>query len=369
MDGEAHQETEGGRLMLKVNTSILTTGMILAKPIFDHQGKLLIDKGAKVKKSYIDKLLQYKIDTIYIHWNRECDPKLTEIITEETKTKALNLVKESINSIHIAQNLNVQKLEAVISDIIGEIMLDKGLLINLTDIRTIDDYTFGHSVNVCILALIMGLALNYEKIALKNLGLGAILHDIGKVYINNSYLNKPDLLTDEEYNEVKRHVIIGYDTVKNMEGINQEIAWIIRDHHERYDGKGYPNGLYGKQIHEFSRIVAICDVYDALTSNRVYRSGIPSHQAIEYLISMGNHQFDFDLVKVFLKNFCIYPIGTIVKLQSGEEGVVVRTCECYPTRPVIKVLRDLHGNPVRKSTQIDLTKNLNNGIIQIMKAI
>lgn len=355
--------------MLKINTSILTPGMVLAKPIYDAQGKLLIDRNIKLKKLYIDKLIQYKIETVYISWDKENLSGVSEMITEETKLQTLKVIKETVNSISITKHIDLRKLETVITDIIGEFMSDKGILLNLTDIRSIDDYTFGHSVNVCILSLIMGIALNYDKESLKVLGVGALLHDIGKVQISSDILNKPGILTDMEYEEIKKHSFFGYGMVKNIEGIKKEIAWIIRDHHERYDGNGYPNGLWGQNIHVFSRIVAICDVYDALTSNRIYRSGIPPHQAIEYLIAMGNHQFDYNLVKIFLRHICIYPIGTMVKLQSGEQGVVVELDEYHPTRPIIDIVRDMNGRSLETKIRVDLRKNLKNGIVSILEAV
>ncbi len=292
--------------MIKINTSISKAGMIVAKPIFDSKGKLLIAKGTRLKESYIGKLLFYDIEHIYVYKSKEDLSQMADIISQEMKLMTLSQTKQTINDIHFARHVDLRKLEGMISDIIDELMSNKGLLLNLADIRTIDEYTFGHSVNVCILSLIMGMGLNYDKEALRTLGIGALLHDVGKVYINNNILNKPQILNNKEYELIKQHSILGYEAIRKIEEISKEAKWIVRDHHERYDGKGYPNGIWGENIHIYSRIVTICDAYDALTSNRVYRAGISPCQAVEYLISMGNHQFDFELVKLFLKNLCIY---------------------------------------------------------------
>ncbi|WP_170834811.1 HD-GYP domain-containing protein [Natronincola peptidivorans] len=348
--------------MIKINISVVIPGMILAKPIFDKQGKLLIDKGMELKQLYIDKLKKHQIKYIYISWDKNVMPEVNEVITKETRQQALNIIKETINNIHISKEIDIVALEAVITEIITDLMSEEGILINLSDMRTIDEYTFEHSVNVCILSLMMGIALKYSKDDLKAIGVGALLHDIGKIYISDAILNKPQLLTEAEYEEIKRHALLGYEMTETIKGLKEEIRWIIRDHHERYDGTGYPNRLWGNNIHIFPRIVAICDVYDALTSNRVYRNGIPIHQAIEYLIAMGNHQFDYNLVKVFLKNICIYPVGTLVKLQTGESGVVIHTDENWPTRPIIEIIADDTGKPMGISKKIDLTKNISNGI-------
>ncbi|AOY78192.1 hypothetical protein BJL90_01690 [Clostridium formicaceticum] len=343
--------------------------MTLAKSVYTKEGRLLIDKGIELKEFYIEKLKKYNIDHLYINWNKEITPEIQKIITIETKGAVLAAIKDTMMNIHIKKEIDMQKLLTVVTQMIEELMNQGSILLNLTDIRSIDEYTFGHCVNVCVLSLMMGIALSYKKEDLQTLGMGALLHDIGKIGVKNEILTKPDVLTTVEYEEIKKHTSFGYGLVKHMKEVKQEISWVIRDHHERYDGRGYPNGLFGKQIHEFPRIVAICDVYDALTSNRVYRKGIPPHDAIEYLITMGNHQFDYDLVKIFLKYISIYPVGTFVKLQSGEEGVVINTYEDWPTRPVIRVVKDASGNLIKLTKNIDLTKQLNNGIVDILKAV
>ncbi|SDL11250.1 HD-GYP domain-containing protein [Natronincola ferrireducens] len=355
--------------MLKINTSALVAGMILRKPIFDKEGRLLIDEGTSIKEFYIERLKNHRIETVYIDWRGNHSSEVEKAIIEETRREALNTIKNTVEGIQICRTINIEKLQQAIIKIIEKLIDNEDILIYLTDIKTLDDYTFGHSVNVCIFSLITGLALDFTKEDLEVLGIGALLHDIGKLHVPNTILNKPGMLTDEEYNEMKKHSVCGYEIVKNIKGLKDEIRWIIRDHHERYDGTGYPNKLWGKNIHIFPRIVAICDVYDALTSNRVYRKGIELHEAIEYLIAMGNHQFDYELVKVFLRHLSIYPVGTLVKLRSGEKGIVVNIHKDWPTRPIIKLVGDNEEHPIEELEEIDLTKHLSNSIVSILKAV
>lgn len=349
--------------MLKIKTSAIMTGMKLSKSIFNRNGQLLIENGSTLKESYIKKLVYYDIDNVYINWDSDVSPEVADAIVLDTKNEAMRVLRDSFKEIQVSKNVDIDRLNELVGSIIEELLEKKGTLINLTNIRSIDDYTFTHSINVCILSLVMGLALNYEKEQLEYLGIGSLLHDIGKVGIEPSILNKPGSLTIDEFDIVKNHAIIGYDMVKYIDGISEESVTIIRDHHERYDGKGYPNGKKGNEIHEFARIVAVCDVYDALTSNRVYRLGMPPHIGIEYLLSMANHQFDEGLVKLFTKYISIYPKGTVVELESGDRGIVVDQNECLPTRPVIEVIYDITGNKLGVPKIVDLAKNLNNGII------
>lgn len=363
----------GGRLVIKINTSKVTTGMTLSRAIYDNDGKLLLEKGIILKTLYIEQLKRYKIENIYIYDDNKRDKKFipteVELASEETEARILTMVKDAWNDLQISKNINIPQVEKAVMEIIEDIIKKKVFVLNLAGIKDIDKYTFGHSINVCILSLVMGIALDYSKDDLKNLGIGALLHDIGKIRISEKILNKPDVLTESEYEEIKKHSLFGYDMVKHIKDIHEDSALIIRDHHERYDGKGYPNGREKSNIHIFPGVVAICDVYDALTSNRVYRKGVPPHQAIEYLISMGNHQFDYELIRVFLKQICIYPTGTLVRLATGEEAVVIKNYEDWPTRPVVAVSKDVCGNVLNKVIKIDLTRNPSNSIIGILEAI
>lgn len=353
--------------MLKIKTSSIRPGMQLSKSIYSDEGQLLIDNGVKFKKSIIEKLENYKIESVYIKWDREEESEVTEAIIEATKEEALTLLKQSIGDIQSTKKLAIDRIKKVVSDIIEELLSKKGTLVNLTSIRTIDDHTFIHSINVCILSLIMGFTLEYNTQQLESLGTGSLLHDLGKVGIEPHILNKPGALTYGEHQIIKKHAIFGYEMIKNVEGLSEESICIIRDHHERYDGKGYPLGKRSTEIHEFARVVAICDVYDALTSNRVYRFGMPPHIGVEYLISMGGYQFDQNLVKTFIKHICLYPEGTLVELESGEKGVVIESNKIFPTRPVVKILFDQSGKKLNKLVAIDLGQHLNNGIISRVK--
>ena len=281
----------------------------------------------------------------------------------------IELAKVAFDNICFADNLEIDKSRLMAIELIREIVAINDVANNLAKLKTIDNYTLGHSISVCILSIVTGLSLNLDNDNLMDLALGALLHDIGKIHIKNSILNKPQILNGNEYKQIKRHSILGYEAIKNIEGFKQEIGWIIRDHHERYDGRGYPRGLSAKEIHIYPRIVSICDTYDALTTKRVYRCGIPVYQAVEYLLSMRKRQFDPELVERFVGNLSIYPIGTIVKLQSGHEGIVVESRRNNPTRPTVELVRDLDGRFLNFRRQVDLSKTLNNGILSVIKAV
>lgn len=348
--------------MIKLNIASLRQGMYLAKDIFNYEGKLLIDKGKIVKDSYIEKLQNFSINEVYIQLDSNLE--YIDVINSDTKGKAIRLMQEIMNSIGVVNQNQMAEIKAIVNDIIHKLLNNENILIYMTELRSIDDYTFHHCVNVCVYSIMIGVIRKYSTLELEELGLGAILHDIGKSTIPHSILNKPSSLNDLEFQEIKQHTTRGYEIAKMISGIPENSRLIVRDHHERFDGTGYPNGIKGKEIHEYARVVSICDVYDALTSNRIYKRKTTPHYAIDYLIGMSNHQFDYDIIKSFIYHVEIYPLGTMVKLQSGEIGRVVRKNRFLPTKPIVELIEITEGES--HQNRIDLKKHLNNQIIEVL---
>ncbi|MBM7614210.1 HD-GYP domain-containing protein [Alkaliphilus hydrothermalis] len=352
--------------MIKLNMASVKAGMRLAKSISTTDGKLLIDAGIPLKHQYIEKLCKLGIQDIHVDWDQNADGDLYDVFFQDTKREMTQLVEESFKTMSISKSFEINRLKVLIRQLIEDLSYNKETMVYLTDIRNIDVYTFGHCINVCIFSLMMGILLDLSQDELVDLGVGALLHDIGKIAVSQEVLKKPSSLDPYEYEEIKTHSIRGYEIIKNIEGISKSSCHVVRHHHERFNGKGYPDGLKGSDIHLFSRIVAICDVYDALTSNRVYKKKITPHFAVEYLVSMGGHEFDYELVKLFIKHITVYPVGTLVKFNTGESAEIIKINESFPTRPVVWVKFDQQGEPIEGSRVLDLTKHLYINIEQII---
>ncbi len=249
-------------------------------------------------------------------------------------------------------------LSEVLDDIISQLLGNLNLTVNLSDIRSADNYTFSHSVNVAVLAIMTAISMGHKKGELKNLGLGVFLHDLGKVVIPLSILNKPGSLDEAEWEEMKRHPVYGYDLVKFKEAFSRPSLVIISNHHERIDGSGYPLGLNGNDLDPYSRICAVADVYDALTADRPYRSGWAPHEAMEILESQATG-FDLRVLQTFYRHIAAYPIGTIVGLSNGLLGVVVHNTYGYPTRPRVRVFAERESFAPLQQSEIDLINTLN----------
>lgn len=343
--------------MRKVPVEKVREGMTLARPVYGYDGNILLNTGMMLKISYINKLKELDIHELYVDDEISRDIIIDDVISDETRFEARISIKNAMEGIRYGQTLDVKPIRNVVGRIIDELLLAKDTVVCLQDIKSADQYTFSHSVNVCVLSLITGISMNYDYDKLKELALGAMLHDIGKVTTPQQVLQKPGPLTNEEYGVIKEHTKAGYEILKKSRMLSTYASYIALTHHERYDGTGYPFELKGSEIHEFTKIVTIADVYDAMTSDRVYRKRCHINEAVEYLVGMGNHQFDYDIVRKFIEHITIYPPGTCVLLSTGEKGIVVDVNKRYPNRPIVRLLLDSEGQPVKAAVEIDLTRN------------
>jgi HD-GYP domain-containing protein (c-di-GMP phosphodiesterase class II) len=330
--------------------------MILGKAIYYSSSAVLLEAGAELTESYINRLKLLGISEVYIKDEISQDIIINDVVNEQTRLEAIDFIRNTMYSYSSGNSLyNLEVLE-IVEKIIDEILSLDEVIINLIDIKTCDNYTFLHSVNVCILSIITGAKLNLSYNDLKELGVGALLHDIGKVMVPPDILQKNSTLTDEEYEIIKQHSLLGYEILKKIPRISEASALVALCHHERYDGNGYISGLKKDEIHIFSRIVAITDIFDALTSDRIYRKKISINQAIDYMTVIAAPSLDANVLSCFTKIIPPFPIGTGVILNTGEKGVVIRLNENFPTRPIIRLVFNSDGSKKIAYYEVDLSK-------------
>jgi len=227
----------------------------------------------------------------------------------------------------------------------------------------VDEPLFCHSLNVAIYTLALAIAMKLNKHQCFEIGMGALLHDIGKMKIPRKILDKPGKLTHEEFEEIKRHTEYGFDILRRAEDIPLLSAHCAFQHHERLNGTGYPRQLSGGEIHLYGKIMAVADVFDAMTTNRVYRQGHLPNDALEHLFAGANILYDQKVVDLFRDTISLYPVGATVRLSTGESGVVVKNNRMYPQRPVIRIFSDQADQPLRSPYELDLSKHMSVTII------
>ncbi|MBI2400891.1 MAG: HD-GYP domain-containing protein, partial [Deltaproteobacteria bacterium] len=231
------------------------------------------------------------------------------------------LVREFLQNARLGKDVDTGKVTGTVGRMVDSVFRNQDALTSLARLKSFDDYTFAHCVNVCILSLALGRQMGLERADLEDLGTGAILHDIGKMLVPDKVLNKPGKLTDEEFAIMKTHAELGGDMLSGAK-INEAAMLVALQHHERYDGSGYYKGLAKSEIHIFARIAAVADVYDAMTSKRVYQPGMVPEEALKRLYLMRGTHFQPEIVETLIKCLGIYPIGTFVELNTGELAIV-----------------------------------------------
>ncbi|MBO8128299.1 MAG: HD domain-containing protein [Peptococcaceae bacterium] len=361
--------------MRRIPVNRLRVGMKVGRPIYNSRGELLLQAGTFLTSRVMAKLQRLGIPAVYINDGLVPDIEVKDVIAEETRVKAIKKVRTLMQEWRYGDITNKPQrmasmsaeMKATVKEIIEQLLNSESTVVNLVDIRTLDEYTFGHSVNVCVLSLCTGIVLKYDRARLFHLGMGALLHDLGKTKINLEILNKKEPLTSEEMEIIKQHPLDSYKMLSDMSDVSNLSAITAYQHHERHQGQGYPQGLAGDDIHVFAKIVSVADVFDALTADRVYRSAYPAHQAYELLCGAGNFLFDYDVVEAFLSTVAAYPVGTVVALSSGEIGVILETYKGYPLRPHVRILFDRQGWPVKHPYEINLAEKYDIAITRVLE--
>lgn len=337
-------------------------GDLLGKAIFSDDGKVLLSSGVKLTGALISRLKSLGIQALYIEDHISEGIVIDDVISVKTRIEAKKIVKNIFEKKAMDLDTQYGKVSSIVNDIVDDVLNNRNSLINLIDIKTKDDYTFSHSVNVAVIATMMGVHLGYSIDKLRKLCLGGLLHDIGKVYVPKEIINKPGKLTPAEFEEIKKHPQYGYAMVKDCIEYCPITKAIILTHHEKSNGSGYPMGLTYDKIHECSRIASIADIYDAMTSDRVYRRRINPSEVVEYIVAMTYEWFDLRTVESFRRCIAPYPLGTYVRLSTGDIAIVSGINNIMPTRPQVRIVEPCRGQMYRNVT-IDLMRELSINIV------
>jgi len=267
---------------------------------------------------------------------------------------ARNVVKTQFEDVRTGHPVDGEGAHETVKDLVDSIFRNRNALLSLSRIKSFDEYTFNHSINVAVLALNLAVHMGILDHELQRLGVGAVLHDLGKVRMPDGLIQKPGRFSDNEYEVVKTHAAHGAKLILDSGDLPKECAAVPLNHHERYDGTGYPRRLAGLQVGKFGLITAIADVYDAMTTNRPYQKGMPPDVALRMTYQWAGTHFHPIYVRKFIQCLGIFPVGSAVELDSGEAGVVVRQNKGELLRPWVRLVRAANRAPYRPYFDVDL---------------
>jgi putative nucleotidyltransferase with HDIG domain len=327
------------------------SGMILSQDLTDDSGNLLLEKGIALTESYIDRLKHFGIYDIPIEdsianklketraISLELRNELTECFRNLLKTKTEDLLERDSDEF-------LQEINKVTNSVIDELEPQIGNIMNV-QVRQPDVDEVDHAINVCLLSIITGLYLKLPQHALRNLAVGALLHDIGKSVV--------PLTAGQAFSDERLHTLYGYNLLLST-NYNETVARIAAEHHECYNGSGFPFGITNKNIHPLSRIVALANDFDNAASQS-RNLGTPINELVEQMMTAGNILYDIYILRAFFHTVAVYPIGAQVRLNTGELGYIVKNRAHFPLRPTVRVYksRDYVDINLAHSTNITIS--------------
>lgn len=327
--------------------------MKLAKPVFNLTGTLLLDKDNVLDDRIISALRNAGAKRLWV--TDEGSRFLKELGPQkffQDVVKVLDGVKEQVI---LGRSIDVKVINELAEELTEQIIVNELPFAEMVRMKATEESVLDHMVDVAILSVIIARSLGMDKLDMRYLSFGALVHDIGQLLVPREILNKPSQLTSAELRIIRKHPQFGYDILKNTDGVNKHALHVTLQHHERLDGSGYPNGIKEKEIAHFSKIVAIADIYTAIIREKGYRQRLPIHEAGELLWAQAGITLDKSLTAAFLSSVVAFPLRSTIKLNTGRVGTVLAQNGDFPMRPVIYVegeMIDLAENPTLFITEV-----------------
>lgn len=319
---------------LKINS-------ILGQDIHDAVGHKLYKKNSILEERDIAFLSQLGVPGVYIDDTATSDIVVAGNVTHEVELEAKKMIKDLFGIAHDDQLSSEEKnIRAMVESIVSDVIDDEQVIQNLVAIKTYDGYTYDHSVEVAILAGVLAARCKYDRHAIEQCVTAGFLHDIGKASIDDSIINAPRRLTEEERLLMMQHPRIGYEVLKEKFNFAEEVNLAVYQHHEWYNGGGYPNHVNYTEILQIARLIKCADVFDAMTTKRPYHAPYLPSEVMEYIMGRSGMEFDPYIVHVMTSEICVYPVGCEVVLSNGRHGIVKENFRGFVLRPSLKMLDD-----------------------------
>ncbi|WP_371371813.1 HD-GYP domain-containing protein [Sporomusa aerivorans] len=346
--------------MQRVTLDEIKPGMYLSKPLIAADGTVLLHEGIEMKERYIQYLRKKGITSLFIGKPeiQDTDEIKEQFYDAEHRQEAMAAALEIISDFQVGKGIHLDGVKSIVSDLIEQLGQKPENMIHLLDIRRKEEYMFSHAVNTCILSVMTGIALGYDANQLEELGIAAILHDIGKTKFSRKLaMQFPDYLTRIEREEYKRHPFYSLEILRENPTLSVNIVNACFQHHERWNGSGYPMGLKGDTISAYAQIISIADAYDRLIAGMPHRRPTPIYYAVAILNKASGEYFNPALVEVFTQNVAIYPLGKTVQLSNRQSGLILGVGVKNRTIPVVRITSSQDTSQMNQLVELDLAKN------------
>ncbi len=336
-----------------VRTRQLQPGMKIDQAVVDKSGRNLVQRGSILDNYVIDSLLKMGVMMVYIQSGEETAGDIEKSISPQARKQIERLHTDDRSKVELSDSVKTRVAEGIqfiysnteskeladatnniASNLMNAINSTDAIAVDISALKTSDEYTFKHSVDVATMSMILAKQQGLSQKQIYEIGVAGLLHDIGKTKIPLDILNKPARLTDEEFAVMKQHPVFGYRMIKGRDEFSNEICMAVLQHHEKMNSKGYPVGFPSDKITQYARILTIADIYDALVTERPYKSAFSQREAVEMIMSMTG-ELDLTAMKSFLESMILYPVDSIVELSNGEKAKVVKNNPHYILRPTV----------------------------------
>lgn len=353
-----YQSDKNGELYYMITRRLVRTrqlhpGMKIDQAVVDKSGRNLVQRGSILDNYVIDSLLKMGVMMVYIQSGEETAGDIEKSISPQARKQIERLHTDDRSKVELSDSVKTRVAEGIqfiysnteskeladatnniASNLMNAINSTDAIAVDISALKTSDEYTFKHSVDVATMSMILAKQQGLSQKQIYEIGVAGLLHDIGKTKISLDILNKPARLTDEEFAVMKQHPVFGYRMIKDRDEFSNEICMAVLQHHEKMNSKGYPVGFPSDKITQYARILTIADIYDALVTERPYKSAFSQREAVEMIMSMTG-ELDLTAMKSFLESMILYPVDSIVELSNGEKAKVVKNNPHYILRPTV----------------------------------
>ena len=334
--------------------------MYLSKPLISADGKVLLHEGIVIKERYIEYLRNKGFTSLFVG-NPQFEEKnevQEDFYSLKARQEAIAAAQETVNQFSVGKGVKLTNVKRLVSEWINQLEQKPANMVNILDVRRKEGYMFSHAVNTCILSIMTGITMGYNSKQLDELGLAAMLHDVGKIkFPKNVARQFSDKLTKSEREEYKRHPFYSLEILRRNETVAVNVLNACFQHHERWNGSGYPMGLKGKEISEYAQIISIADVYERLIVGMPHRLPTPVYYAAAILNKASGEYFNPAIVDKFNQNVAIYPIGKMVRLNNQQSGVILGVDIKNKTVPIVRITSSPDEKDNNKIIELDLMKN------------